>query len=258
MTVSQPENYEFMATFNSSNPLVVEQNERGYRYSIESVLLAHFVSLPTNCRLLDVGTGCGIIPLLLATRRKAKEIVAIEIQSSLYNLAVENLSKNELLEKIRLLHGDFINLKLNAISEPFDIVISNPPYQKLNTGRINPNQEKAIARHELAIDLKSLTTRTDDCLKNGGIFTLTYPPIRLKEVLEQLSAHKLFPRRLRFIHGSQETESCSFLIDAIKGQRVNFSIEPPLFIYNKDGFYSSEMKKIYASFNYFNRTNHIQ
>ena len=115
MTVSQPENYEFMATLNSSNPPVVEQNERGYRYSIESVLLAHFVSLPTNCRLLDVGTGCGIIPLLLTTRRKAKEIVAIEIQSSLYNLAVKNLSKNELLEKIRLVHGDFINLKLNTI-----------------------------------------------------------------------------------------------------------------------------------------------
>ena len=246
-----------MATLNSSNPLVLEQNKRGYRFSIESVLLAHFVSLPQNCRLLDVGTGCGIMPFLLATRRKAKEIVAIEIQSSLYNLAVKNLSKNEQLKKVRLVHGDFINLKLNAISEPFDIIISNPPYQKLNTGRINPNQEKAIARHELAIDLKSLTTRIDDCLKNGGIFTLTYPPIRLKEVMEQLLAHKLFPRRLRFIHGSQKTAPCSFLMDAIKGQQANFNIEPPLYIYNKGGFYSSEMKRIYASFNYFNRTNHI-
>ena len=199
-----------MATLNSSNPLVVEQNESGYRFSIESVLLAHFVSLPKNGRLLDVGTGCGIIPFLLATRKKAKEIVAIEIQSSLYNLAVKNLSKNEQLKKVRLVHGDFINLKLNAISEPFDIIISNPPYQKLNTGRVNPNQEKAIARHELAIDLKSLTTRVHGCLKNRGIFTLTYPPIRLKEVLEQLLAHKLFSRRLLLFMARRKRRPVAF------------------------------------------------
>ena len=246
-----------MVALNSLSPLVVEQDEGGYRYSIEPFLLANFARLSANCRILDVGTGCGIIPLLLLKQGLAKEIVAIEIQNSLYNLAVKNILKNQASNNIRLVHGDFVNFKPNETNGLFDIVISNPPYQKLNTGRINPNQEKAIARHELAIDLKSLTTRTDDCLKNGGIFTLTYPPIRLKEVLEQLFAHKLFPRRLRFIHGSQETESCSFLIDAIKGQQASFIVEPPLYIYNKDGFYSREMKEIYASFNHFNRTNHI-
>ena len=247
-----------MATLSLSNPLVIEQAEDGYRYSIEPFLLADFVRLTTGCRVLDAGTGCGIIPLLLATREMIEEIVAIEIQSSLYDLAVKNISKNGASDKIRLVHGDFVNLKIDAKDRLFDIVISNPPYRKLNTGRMNPNQEKAIARHELSMDLESLTTRANDYLKSGGILTLAYPPIRLAEVLEQLCSHKLFPARLRFIHGSQETEARIFLIDAVKGHRADCMIEPPFYIYNEDGSYSKKMERIYASFNYSSRTHHIE
>ena len=108
------------------------------------------------------------------------------------------------------------------------------------------------------MDLESLTARVDDLLKNGGIFTLVYPPVRLAEVLEQLCAHKLFPARLRFIHGSQKTEARIFLVDAVKGYRTDCIIDPPFYIYNEDGSYSKEMEKIYASFNYFIRTHHIE
>jgi tRNA1Val (adenine37-N6)-methyltransferase len=107
------------------------------------------------------------------------------------------------------------------------------------------------------MNLESLTARADDFLKNGGTFTLAYPPVRLTEVLEQLCAHQLFPARLRFIHGSKATEARIFLVDAVKGRRADCIIEPPLYIYNEDGSYSEKMEKIYASFNYSSRTHHI-
>jgi len=223
-----------MVALSSSNALVIEQAEDGYKYSMEPFLLANFVTLSTSCRVLDVGTGCGIIPLLLATRRKTKRIVAIEIQNSLYNIAVKNILRNGASDSIQLIHEDFINSKLGLRGKLFDIVISNPPYRKLNTGRTNP------------------------ILKNGGIFTLAYPPKRLKELLEKLSVHELFPSKLRFIHGSQGSEASIFLINAIKKHKTECVVEPPLYIYNKDGSHSKEIKKIYGSFNYFSRTHHIE
>lgn len=247
-----------MAALSSSSPLMIEQAEDGYRYSIEPFLLADFVRLTTNCRALDVGTGCGIIPLLLATREIIEEIVAVEIQSSLYDLAVKNISRNGASDKIRLVYGDFVNLIPGAKDKLFDIVISNPPYRKLNTGRMNSNQEKAVARHELSMDLESLIAKASDFLKNGGVLTLAYPSMRLTEVLEQLYTHRLFPRRLRFVHGSQATEASIFLIDAFKEHRTDCITEPPLYIYNEDRSYSEEMEKIYASFNYSSRTHHVQ
>ena len=108
------------------------------------------------------------------------------------------------------------------------------------------------------MDLASLTAKANDTLKNGGGVTLAYPPMRLAELLEELYAHKLFPAKLRFIHGSQESEASIFLINAIKNYQIECVIEPPLYIYNKDGSYSKEIKKIYASFNYFNWAYHIE
>ena len=256
--MSRMGNYELMTTLNSSNPLVIQQTRDGYRYSIEPFLLANFASLSTDYRLLDIGTGCGIIPLLITTQIELEEIVAIEIQKSLYDLAVSNISSNGASEKVRLIHGDFINLELDAKNRLFDIVVANPPYRKLNTGRTNPKREKAVARHELSMDLESLIAKAYDFLKDGGTFTLAYPLSRLTEVREKLCTRKLFPSRLRFVHGSQKIDARIFLIEAVKGCRVDCIIEPPLFVYNEDGLYSKEMEEIYASFNYSSRTHYIK
>ncbi len=247
-----------MTALNSSRPLVIQQAEDGYRYSIEPFLLADFVHLSPGCQVLDVGTGCGVIPLLLATRGKANKIIAIEIQQKLYDLAVSNISDNGAEKRVRLIYDDFANWHPDATSELFDVVISNPPYRKIKTGRINPNHEKAVARHELSMSLESLTAGADDCLKEGGAFTLAYPPLRLAEVLERLCRHKLFPARLRFIHGSRDAEARIFLVEAIKGRRADCVIEPPLYVYNEDGSYSREMEKIYASFNYSSRADNVE
>ena len=147
---------------------------------------------------------------------------------------------------------------LDAEHRLFDTIISNPPYRKLNTGRMNPNHEKAVARHEISMDLNSLLTKTSSLLKHGGTFIMAYPPLRLKETQEKLCSRKLFPSRLRFIHGSREADARIFLIESVKNRQVECVIEPPLFVYNEDGSYSKEMEKIYASFNYPSRAHHIK
>jgi tRNA1Val (adenine37-N6)-methyltransferase len=247
-----------MSTSNLSTPLVIKQTNDGYRYSIEPFLLVNFANLLTGSRLLDIGTGCGIIPLLTSIKVVLGEIVGIEIQKSLYDLAVINISINGILDKVNLFHADFTGSILSSEDVLFDTVISNPPYRKLNTGRLNLNHEKAIARHEISMDLNSLLIKAISLLKYGGTFVMAYPPSRLSEVQGKLYSNKLFPSRLRFIHSSREADACIFLIEAIKNRQVEFVIEPPLFVYNKDGLYSKEMEKIYASFNYSSRAHHIQ
>jgi tRNA1Val (adenine37-N6)-methyltransferase len=247
-----------MSIVNLSKPLVIQQKTDGYRYSIEPFLLVNFANLLTDSYLLDIGTGCGVIPLLISTQVKLKEIVAIEIQKTLYDLAVKNISRNQVSNRINLIHGNFVDPELNTDSRVFDTIISNPPYRKLNTGRMNPNHEKAIARHEVSMDLNSLLTKTSSLLKYGGTFIMAYPSFRLKELQEKLYSHKLFPSRLRFIHGSQKADARIFLIESIKSRQVECAIEPPLFVYNEDGLYSKEMEKIYASFNYSSRPHYIE
>lgn len=247
-----------MTALNSSNPLVIEQDREGYRYSIEPFLLADFVRPEPGCRVLDVGTGCGIIPLLLMMHGTAEEIVAVEIQQSLHDLAARNISRNDALGKIRLIHADFLKMKPDATDGLFDLILSNPPYRKINTGRMNPNREKAVARHELSLDQKSLAAKACDLLKEGGMLALAYPPIRLAETLEQLRAHQLSPARLRFVHGYESAEARIFLVEAIKGRQPDCIVEPPLYVYNKDGTYSKEMDGIYASFNYSGRADDLE
>ena len=247
-----------MISFNSSNTLLIKQTTDGYRYSIEPFLLVHFANLLTGSRLLDIGTGCGIIPLLVTTRVALEEIVAIEIQKPLYDLAVKNISRNGASEKISLIHGNFLDSNLNFMNKLFDTIISNPPYRKLDTGRTNPINEKAVARHEISMNLNSLLTKAKNLLKNGGSFVMAYPPLRLKEVQERLWFHKLFPSRIRFVHGSRNAEARIFLIESVKNRKSECVIESPLFVYNEDGSYSKEMEKVYASFNYSSRSHHIK
>ena len=247
-----------MTALNLSNSPVVQQSIDGYRYSIEPFLLINFSNLLTNSRLLDIGTGCGIIPLLVTTQVDLEEIVAVEIQKSLYNFAIKNMSDNKISCRISLIHGDFLDLTPATTHGFFDSVISNPPYRKLNTGRINPNDEKAIARHEISMDLNSLITKTASLLKHEGTFVMAYPPLRLKETQEKLYAQNLFPTRIRFIHGSRKADARIFLIESVKNRQEECTIEPPLFIYNEDRSYSQEMEKIYASFNYSSRPHYVK
>jgi len=199
------------------------------------------------------------ISLNTAFKEARLQIVCVEVQKSLYQQAKANIEKNALCDRVQVLEGDFIELAESL--DLFDLVISNPPYRKANTGRINPNQEKAIARHEIKLDLESLIKQGTRLLKQGGRMILAYPPERLAEVLQSLREHGLSPSRLQFIHGSKQAQAKIFLVEAIKDTKEDTIVLPPLCVYNEQSgaerSYTPEMQKIYASFNYTGGSNHI-
>ena len=242
-----------MGTVNTIKNQIIVQNDSGYRYSIEPFLLADFVRLLPGQEVLDIGTGCGIISLLMVYREPELKVTGIEIQDSAAANAEKNVTKNQM--KIKIIRGDFLNLKLAP--KQFDLIVSNPPYRKVNSGHINPDKGKALARHELKLSLSAMLDKTKSILKKGGHITLAYPPIRLQETLYELGIRELFPSRVRFIHGNKNSEAKIFLVEAIKQKKSDLIVDPPLYVYNKDGSYSKEMKEIYDSFNCIDRTHHI-
>ena len=227
---------------------LISQNNSGYRYSLEPFLLADFARVFPGQEVLDIGTCCGIIPLLMAHREPEVKVTGIEIQDSSANRAQENISKNGM--QIKIIRGDF--LKWEWASKQFDLILSNPPYRKVNSGRTNPDEGKAISRHELKLSLPTMLNKAKPILKRGGHITLAYPPIRLQETLRELEMRELYPSRTRFIHGNKSAEAKIFLIDAIKEKKSDLIVDSPLYVYNKDGSYSKEMQEIYDSFNCFN------
>lgn len=220
--------------------LVIEQETTGYRYSIEPFLLADFMPLLSGQSVLDIGTGCGIIPLLLVNREPNIKVTAIEIQERISQQAQKNIQKNEMGSQISLIHGDFLKEAANLNPESFDHIVSNPPYRKVQTGRLNPDPEKAMARHELSLNMNSLLDKSAALLKRGGQISLAYPPERLSETLRELENRGLYPSLARFVHGSFQAPAKIFLISAIKGKKSDFSVAPPLTVYNEDGTYSKE------------------
>jgi len=222
--------------------LVIDQEKTGYRYSIEPFLLADFISLLPGQSVLDVGTGCGIIPLLLVQREANLKITAIEIQDCAQ--AQKNIQQNKMDEPITLIHGDFLKEAENLQPESFDHIVSNPPYRKIQTGRINPDAGKALARHEIALSLESLLDKSAPLLKPGGQISLAYPPERMSEILRELEYRNLFPRQARFIHGNFQTAAKIVLISALKGKKSDFCVAPPLAVYNESGTYSKEAESL--------------
>ena len=228
--------------------IVISQGKKGYRFSTEPFFIANYVQLKPYMRVLDIGTGCGVIPILLTIREPLLDITALEIQKSLYRNAVQNVCANGLKEKIQVYHGDFLNLAKKF--KKFDLIISNPPFRKINSGRLNSNMVKAIARHELTLSLSKLIGNSAPLLKRKGKLVLTYHPDRLKETMNELHINQLFPRRFRIIHSYSSSKPKIFLVEAVKNEFTQTVTEKPFYIYNNKGSYTPEMKKIYASFNY--------
>jgi tRNA1Val (adenine37-N6)-methyltransferase len=235
--------------------IVIGQAKTGYRYSIEPFLLANFVPLLPGQSVLDIGTGCGIIPLLMVQREPALKVTAIEIQDS--TQAQKNIHHNGMDAQITLIHGDFLEEAEHMATESFDHIVSNPPYRKVQTGRINPDSGKALARHELALNMSSLLDKSERLLKKGGQISLAYPPERMPEVLRELENRSLYPSSARFVHGTTLALAKIVLVSARKGKKSDFSVAAPLTVYNGDGTYSKEMEEIYASFNYTDRPHQL-
>ncbi len=224
--------------------LQVIQPKQGYRFSVDALLLADFLTVKPNERLIDLGTGTGIIPLLSSSLHPTCEIVGIEFQERLADMAARNVRLNSLEDRIRILNGDIRFLSEYVKAGTFDVVCSNPPYRKVGAGRRNPEHEQAVARHEIACTLDDLLAGCKYVLHPGGKVFFIYLPERLSELLVGMSKYRLEPKRLRFIHALKETPASLVLVDARRDAQIGLTILPPLYLYKEKNVYSDEASRI--------------
>lgn len=219
------------------------QKKEGYRFSIDAILLANFVTLKKDERLLDIGTGCGIIPIYMAKKGCCNEMVGVEIQEQLFDTALKNKELNH-CGNVRFLAGDISSLAGELKRRPFHVVLSNPPYTKAMTGRDSPKHSRSIARYESCLDLTTLLSLSSALLFKKGRLYVIYPSKRLGEVIDTARSNQLEPKRLRFIHPKKNEPSNLFLAEFIKEGGVGATIEPPLYIY-EHGHYTEEVEGYY-------------
>ncbi len=223
----------------------IKQSRFGYRFSIDAVLLAHYARPQKHDNILDLGTGCGIIPLILAYRHPDIKIYGIEVQKELADLALLNIKENCMENRITILCIDMKKLKHDMVSGSVGLVISNPPFRKAGSGRINPNQQRAVARHEINATLYDVVETAFRMLTVSGRFVTVYPAERTADILAQMRSVNIEPKFLRMIHSGWDTEAKLILLEGIKGARQGLKVGSPLVIYGKDGSYTDEVKEMF-------------
>jgi tRNA1Val (adenine37-N6)-methyltransferase len=210
--------------------LQILQKKKGYRFSIDAVLLGQFSRIRKNEKVIDLGTGCGILPLLLSQNTKAHSFVGVEIQKELAELANKNVRLNHLEDRVWILQKDFRELKEVFPPGSFDVVLSNPPYRKYRTGRVNPAMDKAIARHEIKGTLEDLISIASYLLPPKGRCYLIFPALRTIDLLVVLRSQKLEPKRLQFVHPHVGEEAKFILSESIKDSGVELKVIDPLIL----------------------------
>ena len=223
----------------------VMQNRRGYRFSIDAVLLAYHAAPRAQEKVLDLGTGCGIIPLILASRRSDLKIFAVEIQTELAGLADSNVHQNQLQDHIQVLCTDMKLVTQKMTSGPFDLIVSNPPYHRPGSGRINPDAQRAVARHEIKASLVDVLQTTRRMLRTAGRFVTIYTAERTTDILSQMRNENIEPKLLRMIHSNRDADAGLILIEGLKGGRPGLKVAPPLFVYDEKGDYTAEMQQMF-------------
>jgi tRNA1Val (adenine37-N6)-methyltransferase len=210
--------------------LQVIQKKKGYRFSIDAVLLSQFVKIRKDERVIDLGTGCGILPLLLSQTTKARSFVGVEIQGALAECAKKNVLLNHLEDRMSILKQDLRGLGKTLPPGSFDVVLSNPPYRKYRSGRINPSVEKAIARHEIEGTLEDLVSVASYLLPAKGRCYFIFPVMRSVDLLVALRSRKLEPKRLQFVHPRTGEDAKFILAESIKTSGVELKVTAPLIL----------------------------
>lgn len=205
----------------------IYQFKKGFRFSVDSVVLSDFYNEKKSSKVLDIGTGNGIIPVLLAIKEKADNITGIELQKEVAELAEENICLNSLKDKIRIVN---CNIKDFRERNSYDVVMSNPPYMTVDGKNINDNISKSIARHEIELTLRELIVNAKKILKPRGSFYMVHRSHRISEIICELANCDFTLERLKFVYHSAGEVSNLVLIKAVKGRKVICSVEPPLYL----------------------------
>lgn len=227
------------------NGLRLIQKIEGFCFGLDAVLLSDFAEVKPNARVADLGTGTGIIPILLAGKTKAKEIVGIEIQSDMAEMAKRSVTLNSLEDRVNIYEADIRECVSFLGNGTFDVVVSNPPYMNWGGGIVNPKDTKAIARHEMLCTLEDVIKTAANLLKPGGQFAMVHRPERIVDILCLLRQYRIEPKFLRFVHPYSHKKANLILVRAFKHAGVHLKMLPPLYIFNEEGKYSEEIDKIY-------------
>lgn len=212
---------------------------------MDAVLLSSFAGCQPDSKVVDFGTGTGVIPILLTAKTKASHIDALEIQEESADMAQRSVQLNGLTDKIKIIQGDIKEASDLLGKASYDYVITNPPYMNNDHGLKNPELPKAIARHEILCSLEDVIREGACVLRPGGHFIMVHRPFRLIEIITCLTRYKLEPKRMRFVHPFADKEPNMVLIDAVRGGNSMVKIEPPLVIYATQGQYTQEILDIY-------------
>ena len=222
------------------------QNEKKFCFGMDAVLLSGFARAGKGERVLDLGTGTGIIPILMEAKTEGESFTGLEIQEEMAEMAARSVKLNGLEEKVSIIQGDLKEASKRFGKASFDVVTCNPPYMNQNHGLKNPDEPKAIARHELLCSFEDVAREAAALLKSGGRLYLVHRPHRLTEIFETLRAHKLEPKRMKFVHPFADTEANMVLIEAFRGGRPQMRVEAPVIVYEKPGVYTNEIYEIYG------------
>lgn len=227
------------------------QDSKSFMFGIDAILLADFAtnSIRKNHSVIDLGTGNGIIPLLLDKNSFAKNIVGLEIQQQSAKMATESVELNNLQKKIKIIEGDIKNVSEIFKIHSFDVVISNPPYMKKNSGKQNDFDAKSIARHEIFCNLEDIVNAADFLLKNHGSFCMIHRPERLAEIFYFCKKCKMEPKFMRFVVPFENSEPTMVLVECRKDANPNLKVQKNLVVYKQKGIYSDEVMEIYHKHN---------
>lgn len=229
------------------NGIHVIQKKQGFRFGIDAVLLANFAKVKRNGTVIDLCTGTGIIPFIIAGKSEAKLITGIEIQSEFVEMAKRTSMYNKLESRVLFLNEDLKNLDKLKQLERVDVVTVNPPYKLMNSGILNVNDKNAIARHELCCDLEDVIMATRTLLKDNGRMFMVHRPERIVDILTLMRKHKIEPKRLKFVHPKPNKAPNIVLIEGQRDGGKFLKIEDPIYVHLQDDTYSEEIRKIYNS-----------
>ncbi len=226
--------------------LKIIQNKNGFCFGMDSVLLSDFAKeIKPKSTILDMGTGTGILGILLCGKTQNTKIVGVEIQQEVAQMAQRSIQLNNLQDRFNVICEDIKNLKEKYEVGSFDDVVTNPPYKKQGTGKINENDTKLISRHEITANLEDFISIVSYLLKDKGNLYMVHRPERLVDILSLLRKYKLEPKNLKFVYANEQKQPNLILVKATKNAKPFLKIEKPLYIYDQNGQYTQETLKIY-------------
>lgn len=224
---------------------IIQDSER-FCFGMDAVLLSGFARIPDGAKVVDLGTGTGIIPLLLEAKSKALHLTGLEIQAESADMAMRSVQLNGLTEKISIVTGDIKEADRIFGAASFDVVTCNPPYMTEHHGLTNQEASKAIARHELLCTLEDVISQSAKLLKPGGNFFMVHRPFRLAEIIVLMRQYKLEPKRMKLVYPFIDKEPNMVLIEGNRGGKTRMTVEKPLIVYKEPGVYTDEIYDIYG------------